>query len=148
MGSECTGAIFTCQTSALSLLQNHPVLVHPRHHSACSEVATGTGSSSLLLQHFLQLKKGGGVTGLDRMRSRDENSTQSHLLFASIDSDSIDEDFVLSRHVLVLINTKYAQKTFFEDNFRAFTLKLLIHREVVHVECPAGGITAFSVFMP
>lgn len=56
-----------------SLLQNCPTFTHPSHHSAYSEVAMGTGSSSLLLQRFVKLKKGGGVTGLDHTRSRDEN---------------------------------------------------------------------------
>lgn len=82
-----------------SLLQKCPVFAHASHHSAYSEVAMGTGSSSLLFQHFLKLKKGGGATGLDHMRSRNENGMWSHLLFASIDSDFVGKDFILSRHI-------------------------------------------------
>jgi len=49
------------------------VFDHPSHRSACSEVDMGTGSRSLLHQRLMKLENGGGVTGLDRMRSRDEN---------------------------------------------------------------------------
>lgn len=133
-----------------SLLQKFPVFANSSHHSAYTEVAMGTGNSSLLLQHFMKLKWGGGVTGLDCMKKmrRDWYAVSSsfclHWFWFFFLMGILFFQGILV--LICLIKTKCAWKIFWKKQFQSFHLRKLVHHKEIHTQYPAGSTAAFHVY--